>query len=64
MKKISQQQEGTIFLLILCSLIWFCIILNTSHTLIESIIGGICLGGLSTLILGILFAFMKAVFKW
>lgn len=64
MKKISQQQEGTIFLFILCSLISFFVILKTSHTLIESIIGGIFIGGLATLLLAILFIFMKAVFKW
>ena len=64
MKKISQQQEGTIFLFLSSSIIWFFIIINNSHTLIESIIGGICFGGLSTLILALLFIFMKATFKW
>ncbi len=64
MKKISQQQEGTLFLFIVCSGIWVYISIYNENDLLLSIIGGICLGALSTLVLGILFSFMKAVFKW
>ena len=64
MKKITQQQEGSIFLFVLSSIIWFFISMYNSNEILISLIGGIVLGAVSTLIIIMLFSLMKAIFNW
>ena len=64
MKKITQQQEGSIFLFVLSSIIWFFISMYNSNGILISLIGGILLGAVSTLIIILLFLLMKAIFNW
>lgn len=64
MKKRTIQQQGTLFLLGLCTIIWTAISISNNNGLIESIIGGIFLGAISTIVLVILYAFLQGVYKW
>lgn len=63
--KLTPQKEGTIFLFIVSSVIWFIIFINNHNSeLLFGIIGSLILGLITTIVLGLLFVFMKATFKW
>ena len=64
MKKISEKQKGTLFLFILSTFIWALIGISNHHGLLESIISGAFLGAISTLLLVILFIFLKNTYNW
>jgi hypothetical protein len=64
MKRMTKQQSGTLFLLGLCTFVWTAISISNNNGLIESIIGGIFLGAISTIVLVILYAFLQGVYKW
>lgn len=68
-KRITQQQEGTLFLLILSFILWFLFEMysNTQNVLkdwIEIIITAIVLSIITTIALTLLFSIMKNWFKW
>lgn len=64
MKKLTTKQEGTLFLFILSSAVWFFIGISNNKEILGSLLSGIILGAITTLALVILFALMKAIFNW
>lgn len=66
-KKLTQKQEGTLFLFGVTSFIWFFIILNNNsgeNLLFGAIICGIIFGAITTLVLAIFYVLMKSIFNW
>lgn len=64
MKKLTTKQQGTLFLFILSSGVWFFISISNNRELLISLVGGIFLGAVTTFVIVILFNLMKAIFDW
>ncbi len=65
LKKLTSRQKGALFLFGITSFIWFMIgINNNDDGLLYILIISIILGAVTTLVLGILYAFIKSTFDW
>lgn len=65
-KNLTQKQEGTLFLFIITSFIWFMIALNNNpnDNILLLLFSSIFLGAITTLILAIFYVLMKSIFNW